>query len=82
MYTLADGSVWQDPPFYWDQLVYPAYVNAHAELFDDRDVEHGTLTRMVGGAVKPGLVLVEGVDMQCSVDACCRAVLQCSRMPR
>jgi nicotinamide/nicotinate riboside kinase len=35
--------VWRDPPNYWEQIVYPAYVKAHKHLFKDENVEKGVL---------------------------------------
>ncbi|GAA5891247.1 hypothetical protein JCM8208_002559 [Rhodotorula glutinis] len=40
-YHTAEGSLWKDPPEYWDSCVWPAYLRAHAPLFVSRDVEHG-----------------------------------------
>jgi len=80
MYTLADGSAWQDPPFYWDKLVYPAYVDAHAGLFENGDVENGALRAAT--PTEPSLVLVEGLYAEDSVDTCCRTVLQYSKLGR
>lgn len=37
------GDVWQDPPHYFDNIVYPAYVDAHKQLFENGDVEKGEL---------------------------------------
>jgi hypothetical protein len=37
------GDVWQDPPHYFDNIVYPAYVEAHKQLFENGDVEKGKL---------------------------------------
>lgn len=37
------GDVWQDPPHYFDNIVYPAYVEAHKQLFENGDVEKGEL---------------------------------------
>lgn len=37
------GDVWQDPPHYFDNIVYPAYVDAHKHLFENQDVEKGEL---------------------------------------
>jgi hypothetical protein len=37
------GDVWQDPPHYFDNIVYPAYVDAHKHLFTNQDVEKGEL---------------------------------------
>ncbi|CAK9780150.1 P-loop containing nucleoside triphosphate hydrolase protein [Cutaneotrichosporon oleaginosum] len=38
---VAAGTVWEDPPGYFDNIVYPAYVKAHAEVFRGADVEEG-----------------------------------------
>jgi nicotinamide/nicotinate riboside kinase len=35
------GYVWQDPPGYWDNVVWPAYYETHQHLFSNHDVEHG-----------------------------------------
>lgn len=40
-YILDNGEVWQDPPFYFDQIVWPAYLEAHAGMFECGDPEHG-----------------------------------------
>ena len=39
----AAGGVWVDPPNYFDQIVYPAYVKAHEDIFERGDVEKGAL---------------------------------------
>ncbi|KAG8994809.1 ribosylnicotinamide kinase [Tulasnella sp. JGI-2019a] len=36
-----DGSLWRDPPNYWEQIVWPSYVRAHQGIFEGGDVEHG-----------------------------------------
>lgn len=38
-----EGSLWRDPPNYWEQIVYPAYVRAHEHLFAGGDVENGEI---------------------------------------
>ncbi|KZT65959.1 P-loop containing nucleoside triphosphate hydrolase protein [Daedalea quercina L-15889] len=57
-YHTAEGSLWRDPPHYWEQIVWPAYVAAHAGIVEGGDVEHGR----PNGAV-PGLILIDGLDM-------------------
>jgi nicotinamide/nicotinate riboside kinase len=37
----AAGGVWTDPPKYFEQIVYPAYVKAHEQIFEAGDVEEG-----------------------------------------
>lgn len=68
---LAEGSLWRDPPNYWEQIVYPAYLEAHKEVFVDGDVEHGAPTDKV-----KGLVLLETLEMTMgeAVDRCCRVL--------
>ena len=36
-----EGSYWQDPPRYWDDIVWPAYLKAHCKMFQNNDIEHG-----------------------------------------
>ena len=66
--SFAEGSLWRDPPGYWDDIVYPAYVDAHKDMFVDGDVEHGNLTSTVSG-----LILIEGLEVSMSdaVEQCC-----------
>ncbi|GAA97287.1 uncharacterized protein L969DRAFT_14624 [Mixia osmundae IAM 14324] len=40
-YNTAEGEMWQDPPGYWQNIVWPAYLKAHRHLFRAGDVEHG-----------------------------------------
>ncbi|KAJ1304598.1 hypothetical protein OPQ81_005741 [Rhizoctonia solani] len=40
----SEGSLWRDPPNYWEQIVYPAYLRAHKHLFKNEDVEKADLT--------------------------------------
>ncbi|KAH9832270.1 P-loop containing nucleoside triphosphate hydrolase protein [Rhodofomes roseus] len=57
-YHTAEGSLWRDPPHYWEQIVWPAYVAAHGGMLEGGDVEHGG----PNGAV-PGLILIDGQEM-------------------
>jgi hypothetical protein len=36
-----EGSLWQDPPGYWDDIVWPAYLKAHKNIFVGGDVSYG-----------------------------------------
>ncbi|KAH9940469.1 P-loop containing nucleoside triphosphate hydrolase protein [Epithele typhae] len=67
-YHTAEGSLWRDPPHYWEQIVWPAYVDAHARMLEGGDVEHGAPNGTV-----PGLVLLEGLvdSMSEMVDRVC-----------
>ena len=42
-YVLNDGSVWTDPPDYFEQVVWPSYVEGNSGLFKNADVIHGAL---------------------------------------
>lgn len=70
---LVEGTLWRDPPNYWEQIVYPAYVEAHREVFVDGDVERGVPTDKV-----KGLLLLETLEMTMGeeVDRCCRVLKQ------
>ena len=65
-YILEDGSTWVDPPFYFDEIVWPAYTEAHACLFTGGDVERGALTDACAadaerdGAPVANMVLFDG----------------------
>lgn len=41
----VDGETWVDPPRYWDEIVWPAYLTAHQQMFVGHDVESGELDR-------------------------------------
>ncbi|EJD03414.1 P-loop containing nucleoside triphosphate hydrolase protein [Fomitiporia mediterranea MF3/22] len=49
-----EGSLWRDPPNYFDQIVYPAYVRAHTRMFENGDFEHGEPSDFV-----PRLVVID-----------------------
>ena len=53
-----EGALWRDPPDYWEQIVWPAYMEAHREVFVDGDVEHGKSSEKV-----EGLVVVDALDV-------------------
>ncbi|KAG9087637.1 ribosylnicotinamide kinase [Ceratobasidium sp. UAMH 11750] len=40
-YANDDGTFWVPPPNYWEHIAYPAYIRAHAHLFEDGNVETG-----------------------------------------
>lgn len=51
----AAGGVWNDPPGYFDNIVWPGYVKAHSSLFSGGDVENGEV-------VAKGVALLEPED--------------------
>ncbi|THH09450.1 hypothetical protein EW145_g2016 [Phellinidium pouzarii] len=42
-----EGTLWRDPPQYFERIVYPAYVRAHERVFSDGDVEAGASSGFV-----------------------------------
>ena len=68
MQSDPEGALWRDPPQYWEQIVWPAYVAAHAGMLEGGDVEHGRPNGTV-----PGLILIEGLEtnMDVMVDRVC-----------
>lgn len=36
-----EGSLWIDPPNYWDDVVWPAYLKAHRNIFTNGDISRG-----------------------------------------
>jgi nicotinamide/nicotinate riboside kinase len=68
-----EGALWRDPPHYWEQIVYPAYVEAHSDIFEGGDVENGEPT----GQKVENLILVKGLEMEMSdvVDKCCSMLM-------
>lgn len=67
-YHTAEGTLWRDPPNYWEQIVWPAYVAAHEPIFEDGDIEHGKPNGRV-----PGLLLFDALNLSMSemVDRVC-----------
>ena len=39
--TDPEGALWRDPPNYWQQIVWPAYIEAHKHVFEDGNWESG-----------------------------------------
>ena len=54
----AEGALWRDPPNYWEQIVWPAYVAAHVDMLEGRDIEKGKSNGKVDG-----LIVIEGLEM-------------------
>ncbi|KAL0579764.1 ribosylnicotinamide kinase [Marasmius crinis-equi] len=70
-YHTAEGSLWRDPPSYWEQIVWPAYLEAHRDAFVDGDVENGMPSDKV-----EGLLLINGLEigMDETVERSCAAL--------
>lgn len=72
MQSDPEGLLWTDPPGYWENIVYPAYVKAHSHLFSSGNIETGSLVP------DSGIVLLEADRMSMAelLDATCRGVLE------
>ncbi|KAF8909851.1 P-loop containing nucleoside triphosphate hydrolase protein [Mucidula mucida] len=65
-----EGSLWRDPPHYWEQIVWPAFVDAHRDMFVGGDIEHGALTEKVKDALVVDALaqgMAEVMEQCCSV---------------
>lgn len=62
----------QDPPNYWENIVWPAYVSAHAPLFLNGDVEAG----QPDSKKIEGVVLLEASELKMDgmVDRACQLI--------
>lgn len=75
MQSDVEGSLWKDPPNYWEQIVYPAYVEAHQGLFEGGDVEHGKPKSSSESTPRvDDLFLIEGTEIGMAemLDRCCK----------
>ena len=72
MQSDPEGALWRDPPNYFEQIVYPAYVKAHERLLTDGDVERG----LPNGTVKD-LILIESekLTMDEVFEKACEAIV-------
>ncbi len=69
---LVEGSLWRDPPQYFEQIVYPAYVRAHSHMLTDGDVERGEPNGVVHDLL---LVDCEAITMDEVFEKSCEAVV-------
>jgi hypothetical protein len=75
----AAGGVWVDPPEYFTQIVYPAYLKAYGGMFKDGDVEHGALRKDWENQVQV-LRPLEGADeMSRAFELSCEAIVRSVR---
>lgn len=82
----TDGETWVDPPEYWDQIVWPAYLVAHQQMFVDHNVETGALDRshpfakdLVMLEARPNSIPTD--TMRRFVDQSLEAVWACLQLP-
>ncbi|KAG1777988.1 P-loop containing nucleoside triphosphate hydrolase protein [Suillus placidus] len=69
-YITTEAETWTDAPNYWENIVWPAYVDGHKGIFTNDDVEHGNPRE----DVLPGLLLIEAQEhtMDDIVSMCCK----------
>jgi len=73
----AAGGVWVDPPHYFDQIVYPAYVKAHEDIFEGGDVEKGELRK--GWDLKVMAPLEGKEEMTRAFEQSCENIIEACR---
>jgi nicotinamide/nicotinate riboside kinase len=89
----SEGTFWKDPPGYFEQLVYPAYVDAHRNMFSVRicaltaalfndaheNAQNGDVEG--GSPLLPGLLLIEPLQMSMDdlVPRCCEEIVSVIR---
>ncbi|KLO09152.1 P-loop containing nucleoside triphosphate hydrolase protein [Schizopora paradoxa] len=71
-HTAVEGSLWRDPPQYFEQIVYPAYVRAHSHMLTDGDVENGKPNGVVENLL---LVDCEAMSMDDVFGKSCEAIV-------
>lgn len=58
----------QDPPLYFDEILWPSHLKAHSQLFEGGDVEHGKpAQRATAGEVdssSPPITVIEAQDKE------------------
>lgn len=73
MQSDPEGALWRDPPHYFEQIVYPAYVKAHERLLAGGDVEAGQPNGKVEGLL---LIDCEKMSMDEVFEKACTAVVE------
>jgi len=77
-YHTAEGGLWRDPPNYWEQVVWPAYIEAHKHVFENGDWASGASS----GNVEDLLIIDElEAGMTRAVNEVCEKIkhVVCSR---
>jgi len=78
----AAGDVWEDPPHYFEQIVYPAYIKAHEDIFVQGDVNRGQLREDWGPSGRDLHVFepLEGAEeMTRTFAQSCEAIIEAAR---
>jgi len=72
-YHTAEGELWRDPPNYWEQIVWPAYIEAHKHVFENGNWESGASS----GNVEDLLIIDElETGMTRAVNEACEKIKQ------
>lgn len=68
-----EGELWRDPPNYWEQIVWPAYVEAHKHAFENGNWESGASS----GEIE-GLLIIDEIEagMTRAVNEVCEKMKQ------
>lgn len=61
-YVTQDNGFWVDPPGYFDQMVWPAYVKTHRHLFENEDVSTMKLSDYAVNKLKIQMAPVEFIS--------------------
>ena len=92
----SEGAFWKDPPGYFEQLVYPAYVDGHRDMFTVRRMHASLLTSWQvcsqnaqdgdvegGSPLSRGLVFIEPLQMGMDdvIERCCGELVSVLRRP-
>lgn len=67
---ISEESFWKDPPGCFENIVWPAYEEAHRKLFEDGDVEHGKIKQDVDIT----LLEADEADMAQMVERACQSI--------
>lgn len=69
---ISEDSFWKDPPGCFDNIVWPAYQEAHLKLFENGAVERGSIRKEMNITVLESST----ADMTEMVDTACRRILE------
>lgn len=67
---ISEDSFWKDPPGCFENIVWPAYVDAHSKVFAGGDVEHGRIDK----DAEITLLEADEMDMSEMVDRACASI--------
>ncbi|KAL8276317.1 hypothetical protein RQP46_011283 [Phenoliferia psychrophenolica] len=65
-------AAWKDPPGYWDNFTWPAFLSAHRQLFIDGDVEAGLASP---DGIQDLVILESKLGIDFMVNRACEVIL-------